>query len=358
MFGIGRNQNVKPTVNELAKAAGVSLATVDRVLNNRPGVRAATAQKVNDAIKRIGFTRDQGAANLARGRVYRICVILPDSDNEFIAELEAALARQLPMFERDRTEITIQKLPAFEDAPLVRFLDGLDRSQIDGVAIFGPDTAKTHRAIEGLIDRGVQVVSLVSDIAEGELVQSIGIDNHAAGRTAGRLMGRFLGGRGKVLVITGSPLATDHILRLEGFLDILAQDFRRIQCLPILEGQDDPKRVAKMLPSVFEAHPDISAIYSAAGGNEGLVAFLSGLYELPVVIAHELTPTTRKALRNGLFAATINQDAGHLVRSAIRVLRAKSDGVAIDPWQEAIRIDVTMVENLPQTEEEFHVSRT
>ena len=58
----------RPTTKDLAKVAGVSLATIDRVLNARPGVRQATVERVNKAVKEINFVRDFSAANLARSK--------------------------------------------------------------------------------------------------------------------------------------------------------------------------------------------------------------------------------------------------------------------------------------------------
>ena len=65
----------KPTVNDIARVAGVSLATVDRVLNSRPGVREVTIERVNKAIRELGYVRDQAAANLARGRTYNFLFV-------------------------------------------------------------------------------------------------------------------------------------------------------------------------------------------------------------------------------------------------------------------------------------------
>ncbi|MFY8145905.1 MAG: LacI family DNA-binding transcriptional regulator, partial [Rhodobacter sp.] len=73
---------MRPTVNDIAREAGVSLATVDRVLNDRPGVRAKTAEAVQAAIRRIGYVRDVAAANLARQRDYRLAFVLPDTDSQ------------------------------------------------------------------------------------------------------------------------------------------------------------------------------------------------------------------------------------------------------------------------------------
>ena len=67
---------------------------------------------------------------------------------------------------------------------------------------------------------------------------------------------------------------------------------------------------------------------------------------LPVLIGHELTPHNRQALFRGEMDAVINQNVGHLVRSALRVLRAYSDRSAIDATQERIRIEIILKENL------------
>ena len=80
--------NLKPTVNDVARVAGVSLATVDRVLNERPGVRSVTIDKVMGAVTQLGYVRDSAAANLARQRFYRLVFILPETQNEFVQALE------------------------------------------------------------------------------------------------------------------------------------------------------------------------------------------------------------------------------------------------------------------------------
>ena len=111
-----------------------------------------------------------------------------------------------------------------------------------------------------------------------------------------------------------------------------------------------PKRLLRLLPTVFDKNPDINGIYSSAGGNQGLVEFLkkNNLAGKIIVIGHELTPISRHALDEGIFDAIISQDPGHLVRSSVRLLRAQIDEVAFDPTQERIRIDIYLKENMPQ----------
>jgi len=178
----------------------------------------------------------------------------------------------------------------------------------------------------------------------------VGVDNIAAGRTAGSLMGRFIGGRkGEIAVIAGSMLVGDHRDRLAGFSERLGEINPALDILPVMESHDDPARVHDLLRERLRETPNLAGVYNLGAGNRGLVKALvehEGNVR-PVVIAHELTPLTRDALRDDLIDAILNQDAGHEVRSAIRVLKAKADGMPVIAAQERIRIDIFLKDNLP-----------
>ncbi|GFE49283.1 LacI family transcriptional regulator [Roseobacter cerasinus] len=345
-----RDTPLNPTVNDIARVAQVSLATVDRVLNERPGVRQVTVEKVNRAIADLGYVRDTAAANLARGRIYRFLFILPAANNEFIDLIETQVDELAAGLKRERTQVSCARVPAFDPMALAEAINALDPAQVDGVAIFGPETPSVRDSISRLRAHGVSVISLVSDIPSSERTAYVGIDNIAAGRTAAQLMGRFLGPvEGDVLVVTGSMLARDHLERRLGFDEVMARDFPHLTVLASLEGRDDPELIERLIPQALAPERNIVGIYSSAAGNAGLIRHFDATAPAPhpVVIAHELTPLSRDALGRGLFDAVISQDSGHLVRSAIRIMRANSDNAPINLGQERIRIDVYLKENLP-----------
>lgn len=340
--------SLKPTVNDIARVAGVSLATVDRVLNARPGVRSVTIEKVTRAIAELGYVRDTAAANLARGRVYNLLFILPDTANEFVVALDTHVGEQSAKLRHQRTTLEMLRVPPFDPQAIVQALDAVDETRTDGVAVFGPETPSVRDAVKRARARGIVVVALVADLPSSERDHFIGVDNVAAGRTAAQLMGRFATRKGRVLVITGSRLARDHLERRKGFDAVMSEAFPSLDVVASIEGRDDPELIRKMLPDVFAAYPDLCGIYSSAAGNPGLISFLS---ENPqpdlVVVAHEMTASSRKALKHDLFDAIISQDTGHLVRSAIRLMKATADRQPIDHTQERIRIDIYLKENMP-----------
>lgn len=336
-------------MNDIARVAGVSLATVDRVLNARPGVRSQTIEKVNRAIAELGYVRDTAAANLARKRLYRLCFIVPESTNEFMIALSSAIAEQGAKLVHQRTTLQSVSVPPFDPRAVVDALDALDPETTDGVAVIGVETPSVRDAVKRVRAKGIAVVALVSDLPSSERDHFVGIDNIAAGRTAARLMGRFIRREGRVLVITGSRLARDHLERRKGFDALMAEEFPNLEVVASIEGRDDPELIREMLPDIFAAYPDLRGIYSSAAGNPGLIHFLqtTGPHDDLAVVAHELTPASHTALEAGTFDAIINQDTGHIVRSATRLLRATLDRVPFDDTQERIRIDIYLKENLP-----------
>jgi LacI family transcriptional regulator len=342
---------MRPTVHDIAETAGVSLATVDRVLNRRPGVKAATRERVEQAIRKIGFVRDMAAANLAKGRTYPLVFVIPRGNNSFMEGLKFEVEQAIARSGHERTRITIREVPRFDGASLAATLDKLAVDPPAGIAVVAVDHPMVHDAISRLKDCGVAIVTLVSDLPGSARDHFAGVDNIAAGRTAGSLMGRFLAGRGgKVAVVAGSMLVGDHRDRLEGFRKRLSELNANLEILSVMEGQDDPDTVYRLVSDLLGREKQLTGIYSLGAGNRGLIRALREIGPTaakPQVIAHELTPHTRAALQSDLIEAVLNQDAGHEVRSAIRVLKAKADGLAVIEAQERIRIDIFLKDNLP-----------
>lgn len=339
----------KPTVHDIAKEAGVSLATVDRVLNARPGVREQTVSRVRQAVERLGYVRDINAANLARQRRYRFVFLLPEGTSQFLASLEDAVAEAAPGLIDGRCDLEVIRA-TFRDPPALADVERhILKTSTDGVAIMGHETPLIRDMIARLKARGLTVVALVTDQPHSERDHFVGIDNLAAGRTAGVLMGRFLGDRaGKIAVIVNTTQSRDMVDRRAGFDEVLHELFPGLVTLPSLEGRDDRDRVATVLDACIELQGPLVGIYCAGAGTRGVTQVVQerGLSDQVVVVAHELTPHTREALQDGTLDVVITQNVGHLIRSAVRVLRAKCDHVEIIESQEKIRIEIAIRENL------------
>jgi LacI family transcriptional regulator len=339
----------RATLEDVARAAGVSLATVDRVVNRREGVRAKTSARVEAAVAKLGYRADPAAARLARNQSFRFAFILPTGSNSFMANLTEQVQRTADWLASQRAFIDILRVDVFDPHALTGALEQLSPAY-HGVATVALDHPRVRAAIDDLVARNVAVVTLVSDAPNSRRLHYVGIDNPAAGRTAATLMGRFLSGRnGVVGIIAGSLALRDHAERHFGFHQILSSEYPNLTALPALEGRDDSERTRDLMASLLEQHPDLLGIYSAGAGNQGIAAALEVACRGRdiVWIAHELTQHTRRFLLHGTIDAIINQDAGHEARSAARILLAHCCAEPIVPDQERIRIEIFLRDNLP-----------
>ena len=341
---------LRPTVIDIAREAGVSLATVDRVLNERPGVREKTIQAVSGAITKLGYVRDLAAANLARQRNYRMAFVLPDTESQFVQTLHAELATASVMAMAARTEVEVIRFPAEDPHALAALLADLPERGISGVALMAPETPILRDAIKVLRGHGVAVVALVSDLPNTERDHFVGINNRAAGRTSAVLMGRFMGqGPQKVAVVAQSMLLRESVERRFGFDDVMGREFPWVEVLPTLESHGSSDVLRQVVGEMLGQFHGVGGIYLLGSGHRALTQVIDdlGLSGRLVVVGHELTPHARDALIDGKMDAVITQNVGHLVRSAMRVLRAKTDKTPIDAGQEQLRIEIVMRENLP-----------
>ncbi|MBL4768142.1 MAG: LacI family DNA-binding transcriptional regulator [Rhodobacteraceae bacterium] len=340
----------KPTVYDIAKEAGVSLATVDRALNARLGVRKVTVQRVQEAVQKLGYIRDISAANLARQRRYKFVFLLPDTPSLFLQGLRDAITEASVGLVADRSEILTVQVAYQDPVALMKVFSDIEQMDMDGVAVMGNETPMMRDMIARLKARGVAVVAWVTDQPNSERDHFVGIDNIAAGRTAGMLMGRFSAGcTGKIVMVVNTMQSRDMVERRMGFDEVIAAHFPNLETLPSVEGRDDHARTAKVTAQCIAGNDNIVGLYCIGAGMRGVTQVLKEqeLGDKLIVVAHDLTEHSKAELESGLVDVIINQNVGHLARSATRILRAQCDGVDVITSQEKIRIEIVIRENLP-----------
>ena len=341
----------KATTKDLAKTAGVSLATVDRVLNGRGGVRPSTIKRVTAAIKKLNYVRDISAANLARSTEYKLVFLLPDHDDEFTNMIHVAIDEANTSIAHERTTVSIIRVPVNDPHRIAQKIDGLSANNVDGVAIMAPETAQVRDAILRLDNRGIAVVAFVSNQPNAKNAYFVGINNEAAGRTAARLLARFIGERqGAVLAVTETMQSRDSLERRLGFDTIMSEYSSQLRVNPSMETHADAVRTEKIITEALQNNPEIVGIYLMNHDISETMQALEtqGIPQNCVIIGHELTQHTRTRLVDGIIDAVITQDVGHLVRSSIRILKARITQIGTLASQERIRIEIILQENLPE----------
>lgn len=337
----------RATVHDVARQAGVSLATVDRVLNGRPGVRPATAEKVESAIAALDFRRDLSASLLARARDLHVLFILPDGRNEFMANLADAITRRGRTGRAERLHLEVARVKAMDPGALAGRLAQLGRKTCDCAVIVATDDEAVRKAVDAVTRKGIAVMTLVSDLPNSARKLFIGIDNVAAGRTAASLMGRFTSA-GKVALIAGSLGLRDHQDRLEGFREVAGREFPELELIGPFEAHDDRGETESFAAGLLRDHPDLKGIYNLGAGNAGLITALdsSGRSSKVRVIAHELSEPTHAGLKSGAIDVVLDQNPDGEIRAAVASARALAMGQGADHHAEPIEIGIFLRDNL------------
>lgn len=333
---------MRSTVSHIAKEAGVSPATVDRVLNGRDGVRARTRDIVMEVAKQLGYFGPVASKDISE---IRIEFVLPAGNNTFMLMLRKYLFEEATAY--GGINASLHLIEAFDPENLSHKLRELE-GKTDAVALVALDHPIVREAINHLASTGIRVATLVSDISSVNKIGYVGIDNRAGGRLAGLLMGRFLGDDQEhdTAIFIGSSAYRGHEEREMGFRSILAQDFpllRIVEIIPVSEDRDRAYEAAKRL---LESK-SVRGIYNIGSGNQGIGRALRETKhgrEI-VFIGHDLTDATRMMLLDRTIDAVIDQNPRVEAREAIKLLVSAVRGSKEPEYLP--RLQVIFRENIP-----------
>lgn len=328
----------RPTITAVAKAAGLSVSTVDRVLNNRAPVKDQTAQRVLEAAKATGYPVDTGrttdTSELRQAHSYSLGFLLQSQQQPFYKELH----QQLEQAVHNRSTLQPQLLEGAQFA----FIDDASPNAIahqieqlaatcDALALVCYEHPAILQAIEQAEARGVAVVALLSPLGTDPRRPYLGLDNRKVGRSAGWAMAHLVKQAGKVGIFVGSHRFVGHELREMGFRSYCREHAPQIEVLEHLVSLDDAQIAYRGTQALISQHPDLRGLYVASGGMEGVIRALreAQLAQSPCVITQEMTPDARQALIDGVVtlvvATPLRQLAGDTITQMIATLQQREN---------------------------------
>ena len=177
----------KTTAKDVARAAGVSASTVDRVLNGRGGVDRDKERRVLEWARKLGLDRDLRRPS---ARALRIAILFQPPDNPFYAEVQSAFAAANRAYGDFNMRFLVHHFDAGQPLLLARTIRALGAAH-DGLILTVPQSDAVVEAIREASGK-IPVVTLATDVRDCGRHAYVGPDDRRAGRVAGDLMGRFL----------------------------------------------------------------------------------------------------------------------------------------------------------------------
>jgi LacI family transcriptional regulator len=348
-FRQGKMAN-RPTIEDVARVAEVSTATVDRVLNGREKVREETARKVYDAAQQIGYH----AAALIGQRVQadvprlRLGLVLHKERQafyqEFRAEAERAVSRAMGV------RATLQVAFAASQSPkdFTALMESL-ASRVDAIAATAVTHPEVTEAVIRLNAKGIPCFALLNDFAQGVRQNYLGLNNLKVGRIAAHMIATSSHHSGKIAVFVGGYRWHGHELRETGMRSYFREHAPRFQVLDTLINLETRQLTYEATLDLLSRHPDLRGIYCAGGGMEGAIAAVREAREPGEValVVNELTPESRAALISRHVTMVIATPVQRLCDDLIRLaLAAVVDGMNTVQGQHFLQPDLYLPESV------------
>jgi len=311
-----RQLRARARLADVASLAGVGIATVDRVLNERGNVSPATARKVIEAARQLALPR---TLPMPYRRGLRVEVMMARRETPFAERLSAAFQRVAATLDRS---VIVQRSFVDESRPR-EVAERMLGTHADALILYGQEDVGIVDAVTRLTSNGVPVVTMVSDLPTSPRLAYVGIDHYGAGRSAAFFMARMMRAPGPVIVLTHSFAYRAHAQRVSGFRDGLADYDPAIPVAAVVEGRDQQMQSEQMVLDLLRRHEGtIAGLYNTGGANRAVERAITeaGLAGRIVFIGHELTVHTARMLSSGLMTLAIDQNPEQQARRAIDVL--------------------------------------
>ncbi len=339
----------RSTLKDIAQKAGVGVATVDRVLNGRAPVKAATATRVLEAAEALNYH----AHRLMRRRIEEMApaktlgFILQKRGKWFYQSLADNLRKAAADLREIRSSVEIDFVESLSPDDLAGALADM-RERADAVAVVAVDHPKVAVAATQSAEADVPVFALLSQLDTPDLAGFVGIDGRKAGRTAGWAMTRFARGGGEVGILIGSHRYRTQEDRESGFRSYLREYAADIRLRDSVVYMDDTVLAYEAAAEMLSATPGLSGIYHCGGGVEGVVRALeeAGRGADIFYICHEKSPFAVDGLLSGTVDLVIANPIEAIARTVVGSMAQVLTGKQPDAMESVIPFELVTAENI------------
>lgn len=300
------------TMRQIAELAGVSRGTVDRVLNNRPGVNAETFQKVKSIAEKMGYEPNVAGQMLAaRKKKLKIGYIVCDTPiGLFFSDVYKAAKKKASELLTYGVTVKFYLLKELTDEYTSQIIQQIEKDELDGIAVSPIRIPALIDYIHVLEEKGIPMVFFNLDMPEVKRLSYVGCDYYVSGKVAAGLIGLVTKGKGKVAlanIFNGqSPSFSE---RMKGFLDELEASYPCIEIVNRNDGylfqQGNYTSIIKMI----EEHPDLDAFYVINPGDYKICEEIArhDVGKRIRIITNDVMKEQKNLMEEGIISATIGQ---------------------------------------------------
>jgi LacI family transcriptional regulator len=301
---------MRVTIKSVAEAANVSRGTVDKVLNDRPGVSDEVREKVRKVAKGLGYTVNLAGKVLAfQKNPIKIGVIILNKKDDLFKEIYKGI--KLAHNELQDSGIIIEccVMEKPDVAEQLKYVKELEKKNIRALALSPLDEEAVKNELNRLAEKDIKIITFNTDVPGINKICFVGQDLKKSGRVAGQLIGDLLPNGGDVAIITGSVKIKALEERKAGFEEMIAAEYPNIKIIDIVEISDDKKSSYLRTMELFEKYPDLNAVFVTGRGIGGVGKAIHQLDKNNVkFVCFDLIPETIELMKDKTINFTITQE--------------------------------------------------
>lgn len=298
------------TINKIAELAGVSIGTVDRVINNRGNVSKDVEERIRKIARELNYKPNLTAKSLAlRKKAPKIGVIYHVQHNYFIEEVR----RGVSVAETELSDYGISVITKFckdyDAADQLKLIDMLIAEGVSAIAITPINDPCIIDKVDQLIQENFPIFCFINEIETKNPHIFVGIDAYKTGQLAAGLFNLIAGPNEKLAVVSPYLKMLSHIQRIDGLKETIKSDYANIEIADICEIPFNDIEVYKAVKEYFKKNTDITCLWYATSFSDGGITALKELdllYRVKI-ISIDLQEFTKNGLLHGYILATISQ---------------------------------------------------
>lgn len=340
----------RPTIRDLAEAAGVSVATVNRVLAGKGNVRQATMQRVREMAEEIGFY-GMGAiqSRIAAARPkYRLGFLLHQPWRAFYQNVARTIRAAAERASQYKIEVQVEFVDDLSPQNIASRMLALGEG-CQAIGVVAAVHPLVTQAVESLQGSGITVFALISQLAASGQVHYVGLDNWKVGRTAAWAIANICKSPGELGILVGNHRYRCQEMNESGFRSFFREHAREFTLLEPLSTFESSAVAQEMTEKLLGEHPDLAGLYVAGGGISGALAALRANRKAGqlMVVGYELMDSTRKGLIDGYLTFVISHPLDRLADEAIAgMVRAVQSGNESGNFTRILPFEIYTRENI------------
>ncbi|OHD71757.1 MAG: hypothetical protein A2V99_17515, partial [Spirochaetes bacterium RBG_16_67_19] len=227
----------------------------------------------------------------------------------------------------------------------IQIMEDLISKKVNGIALCATDPVALVPYLNKAVEAGIPTIAFESDMPESKRQAFMGTHNYRAGVHLGHVVGRTLGGRGKMIICTGLPTQASLNERIRGIQECLAANYPGLKVVDLQTGQGDPSMTLNVIEAQIQAHQDFDVFTSidATGGPVAVSIWRAKGWkgDKHKIITFDDMPENLAGIKEGIVNAVITQTQWTWGPKIVDVLLTLGEGQAVINYDDTGTIEIT-----------------